>query len=73
MPSRKDSRLSMLSLREEGLRGRMCLFVHCPTYNVLCDGITKVGALISLVQLMTTRVHGIQKIGKEVFHGPDDH
>ena len=54
VPSDKNNRLAILSMREERLSGRIRWFIHLPTHNMIMDGLTKPGLFPCLMHLATT-------------------
>eukprot|EP00959_Pyramimonas_sp_CCMP1952_P137967 2887852-Pyramimonas_sp.AAC.1 len=67
VPSDKDSRLSILSIREERLTGRIRYFVHCPTHNMICDALTRTGVFPQIMRLVSTGVWQIVTINGKQF------
>ena len=54
VPADKSQRLSVLSMREERLSGRLRRLYHCPTQLMLADGLTKPGIFPNLMQFLST-------------------
>ena len=54
VPSDKNSRLAVLSMREERLSGRIRHFMHFPTEAIIVDGLTKSGLFKLLMEHLTT-------------------
>eukprot|EP00959_Pyramimonas_sp_CCMP1952_P451462 9452335-Pyramimonas_sp.AAC.1 len=72
MPSDKNSRLSILSIREERLTGRIRHFMHCPTHNMKSDALTRTGIFPQIMRLFSTgtrhnnSIHGKQFVARKV-------
>ncbi len=62
VPSDKGSRLSILSMREERLSGRLRTFIHIPTTLMIMDGLTKIGIYQQLMTHMTTGIWTLDNI-----------
>ena len=54
IPTDKTQRLSILSIREDRLCGRIRNFIHIPTNAMVVDGLTKPGTFSELLKLVST-------------------
>ena len=61
IPSDKSQRLCILCLREDRLSRRIRYVVHCPTANMLADGLTKPGVFPRLLHFCTTGIWQMEK------------
>jgi hypothetical protein len=54
VPADKSQRLSVLTMREERLAGRLRNYVHMPTAGMIADALTKQGTFAQFMKLLTT-------------------
>ena len=54
VPADKSQRLSVLTMREERLAGRLRNYIHMPTSGMIADALTKQGTFPQFMKLLTT-------------------
>eukprot|EP00959_Pyramimonas_sp_CCMP1952_P339754 7115475-Pyramimonas_sp.AAC.1 len=67
VPDDNETRLSILSIREDRLTRRIRWFMHCPTHNMICDALTQSGTFPHIMRLVNTGVWHMNTIATKPF------